>query len=145
MASPILILWIKALHLIFAVAWFAALFYLPRLFVYHTMARDSVGIERFKLMEYRLYRRIMTPAMLLTLLFGLWLFAMTWTAYASSVWVWVKLILVLGLCGYHGACGRFVRLFAADANTRSDRFFRWFNEVPTLALVLIVCLAVIKP
>lgn len=138
-------LWIKALHVIFVVTWFAALFYLPRLFVYHALAADAAGIERFKVMERKLYRGIMTPSAILTLVFGVWLLVLAWDAHAGAVWLWVKVALVLALFGYHGICGRLLRRFANDANTLSHRFYRWFNEAPAVLLVAIVVLAVVKP
>ena len=138
-------LWIKAFHVIFVVTWFAALFYLPRLFVYHAAATDQPGIERFKLMERRLYRGIMTPSAALTAVFGIWLVTLYWDAYADAAWLWVKIAGVLALYAYHGYCGRLLRRFANDENTRSDTFFRWFNEVPTVLLFLIVILVVVKP
>lgn len=138
-------LWIKAFHLIFVVTWFAALFYLPRLFVYHATATDEPGIERFKLMERRLYRGIMTPSAALTAVFGLWLLISYWETYAEAAWMWVKIAGVLALYAYHGYCGRLVRQFANDKNTRSDTFFRWFNEVPTVLLFVIAILVVVKP
>ena len=138
-------LWIKALHVIFVVTWFAALFYLPRLFVYHATATDKPGIERFKLMERRLYRGIMTPSAAVTAVTGIWLLVLYWDAYAGAAWIWVKITGVLALYAYHGCCGRLVRQFANDRNTRSDTFFRWFNEAPTVLLVVIVILVVVKP
>ncbi len=138
-------LWIKAFHVIFVVTWFAALFYLPRLFVYHATATDKPGVERFKLMERRLYRGIMMPSAALTAVFGVWLVILYWDAYADAIWLWVKIAGVLGLYAYHGYCGRLVRRFANDENTRSETFFRWFNEVPTVLLFLIAILVVVKP
>ena len=138
-------LWIKAFHVIFVVTWLAALFYLPRLFVYHAAATDQPGIERFKIMERRLYRGIMTPSAALTAVFGIWLVTLYWDAYADAAWLWVKIAGVLALYAYHGYCGRLLRRFANDENTRSDTFFRWFNEVPTVLLFLIVILVVVKP
>ena len=138
-------LWIKAFHVIFVVTWFAALFYLPRLFVYHATATDKPGVERFKLMERRLYRGIMMPSAALTAVFGVWLVILYWDAYADAIWLWVKIAGVLALYAYHGYCGRLVRRFANDENTRSETFFRWFNEVPTVLLFLIAILVVVKP
>ena len=138
-------LWIKAFHVIFVVTWFAALFYLPRLFVYHATATDKPGVERFKLMERRLYRGIMMPSAALTAVFGVWLVILYWDAYADAIWLWVKIAGVLGLYAYHGYCGRLDRRFANDENTRSETFFRWFNEVPTVLLFLIAILVVVKP
>ena len=135
-------LWLKALHIIFMVTWFAGLFYLPRLFVYHAMSDDAASIERFKVMERKLYYGITTPGAVLTVVFGTWL----WLGYGfSGGWLHAKLALVAVLIGYHLWCGRLVRLFRDDANTRSHVFYRWFNEFPVLLLVAIVILVVVKP
>ncbi|MDP0561711.1 MAG: protoporphyrinogen oxidase HemJ [Candidatus Endonucleobacter sp. (ex Gigantidas childressi)] len=138
-------LWIKALHLIAIVCWFAALFYLPRLFVYHTLASDNDGNARFKLMERNLYRRIATPAMLATLFFGIWLLSYNVAGYMAGSWMHAKLTLVVLLVGYHHLCGRYLKAFAEDKNGKSQTFFRWFNEVPVIFLVGIIILAVVKP
>ncbi|MDE0646334.1 MAG: CopD family protein [Gammaproteobacteria bacterium] len=138
-------LYLKALHLIFAVAWFAALFYLPRLFVYHAEAEDSISIERFKTMERRLHLGILIPSSLLTLVFGLWITSLTWDVLISSLWYWLKLLCILLLFAYQGMCSRFRREFAEDRNTRSAKFFRWFNEIPLVFLIAIIFLAVLKP
>lgn len=135
-------LWIKSLHVIFVVAWFAGLFYLPRLFVYHAPSADPVSNERFKVMERKLYRGIMTPCMVLTLAFGIWM----WIGYGfTGNWLRAKLVLVGLLVGYHFWLGRCVRDFAADANRHSHRFYRWMNEVPLAFLAAIVILVVVKP
>ncbi|MCY4128430.1 MAG: CopD family protein [Gammaproteobacteria bacterium] len=136
---------IKSLHLITMVAWFAAMFYLPRLFVYHCAAPNVQAAEMLVTMEHRLYRAIMTPAALLTLIFGVWLMLLNWSAYESALWFWVKLLCVLALFAYHGMCGGMVRAFRENTNRRSQKFYRVFNEVPLLFLVLIVLLAVFKP
>ena len=143
--QTMLYLTIKSLHLVTMVAWFAAMFYLPRLFVYHYTSPNQEASDMLKTMEHRLYRGIMTPAALLTLLFGIWLTYLTWEAVHTSLWFWLKVIAVIGLFGYHGACGGMVRAFKNDANQRSDKFYRIFNEVPLLLLLLIVLLAVFKP
>ncbi len=135
-------LWIKSLHIVFVVAWFAGLFYLPRLFVYHAQSADAVSSERFKVMERKLYRGIMTPCMVLTLVFGIWM----WLGYGfSGNWLRAKLVLVVLLVGYHFWLGRLVGDFAADANRRPHRFYRWINELPLVLLAAIVVLAVVKP
>lgn len=134
-------LWIKAFHIISMVAWFAGLFYLPRLFVYHAMAEDPVSKERFKIMESKLYWGIMTPAAVVTILLGLWMLK----AYPLVLWLQIKIALVILLLGYHHLCGKFLRQFAQDKNTKSHVFYRWFNEVPTVLLVAIVILVVVKP
>ena len=136
-------LWIKSFHIIFLVAWFAGLFYLPRLFVYHAQATDPVSIERFKIMERKLYFGIMTPCMVITLVLGLWL----WLAYGfSGGWLHAKLALVLILLGQHGYLYKLMRDFKHDRNKHSHVFFRWLNEIPTLPLLIaIVILVVVKP
>ena len=137
--------WVKAFHIVFMVSWFAGLFYLPRLFVYHAQCEDTASNERFKLMERRLYRFI-TPWAALTIILGLWmLFDYAWAAYKASGWLYIKLALVLVLVAYHLYCGKLVADFAADRNHRSHIFYRWFNELPVLLLIAIVLLAVVKP
>jgi putative membrane protein len=135
-------LWIKSLHLIFMVTWFAGLFYLPRLFVYHAMAEDAASRERFKVMERKLYYGIMTPGAVLTIVFGFWL----WQGYGfSGGWLHAKLALVAILIGYHVWCGNLVRSFREDRNTHSHVWYRWFNEFPTIVLIAVVILTVVKP
>lgn len=139
-------LWVKAFHLIFIVTWFSALFYLPRLFVYHALCDDEAGNARFKIMERKLYRGIMTPSAILTLVFGLWLLSFySLEQIASMGWLHAKLTLVILLFAYHGICGRMLKQFAADNNQRSHRFYRWFNEFPVLLLIAIIILAVVRP
>ena len=135
-------LWIKSLHIIFMVTWFAGLFYLPRLFVYHTMAEDEAGKARFKLMERKLFFGIMTPGAVLTIVFGLWL----WHGYGfSGGWLHAKLTLVAILVAYHLYCGKLLLDFKNDRNRHSHRYYRWLNEAPVLILVAIVILVVVKP
>ena len=137
-------LWVKAFHIFFMVTWFAGLFYLPRLFVYHAQATDRESIERFKLMERKLFFGIMTPGAVLTIVFGLWL----WLGYgigAGTGWMHAKLAVVLLLIGYHVWCGKLLVGFKRDRNTRSHFWFRWFNEVPTVLLLAGVVLVVVKP
>lgn len=139
-------LWVKAFHIIAMVAWFSGLFYLPRLFVYHAMSDDGVSKERFKVMERKLYRGIMMPAMLLTLILGLWmLYEYAWTLYINTLWMQLKLVLVVLLIGYHHLCGRYLRLFAKDKNTRSHVFYRVFNEIPVFFLAFIIILVIVRP
>ncbi len=138
-------LWLKALHIVFMVSWFAGLFYLPRLFVYHAMAGDAATRETLAVMESKLYRFV-TPIMWLTVGFGIWLIAaygMDW--FHAQGWLHVKLVLVTILIGYHFYCGRLLRDFAAGRNARSHVFYRWFNEIPVLFLFAIVVLAVVRP
>lgn len=139
-------LWIEAFHIIFMVTWFAGLFYLPRLFVYHAEAKDEISNERFKIMERKLFYGIMTPGGILTLVFGIWLLqAGMWEAYGSAGWLHAKLFLVALLVGYHVYCGKLVKDFKCDRNTRSHVYYRWFNEAPVLVLIAIVILVVVKP
>lgn len=139
-----LYLWLKALHIIAIVCWFAGLFYLPRLFVYHAMAEDDASRERFKIMESKLYRGIMGPSMIATLVFGIWMLYLN-TGWLSQGWLHAKLTLVALLIGYHHACGSLLKRFARGENRRGHVFYRWFNEVPVLFLIAIVILVVVKP
>ena len=138
-------LWLKAFHLIAVICWFAAIFYLPSLFVYHAMAEDQTSRDRFKIMERKLYRGIMNPSMIATLVLGIWMLALNWDYYKTQGWLHAKITLVVLLIGYHHVCLAYLKKFAADANTKSDKFYRIFNEVPVLLLVAIVILAVVKP
>ncbi len=138
-------MWLKAWHLFFMVSWFAGLFYLPRLFVYHAQTEDEAGNERFKVMERKLYR-FTTPWMLLTLVFGIWmLIDYAWLAFGDMLWLRVKLVLVALLVAYHLYCGRLVADFAADRNRHSHVWYRWFNEIPVLFLLAIILLATLRP
>lgn len=135
-------LWVKAFHIIFMVTWFAGLFYLPRLFVYHADTTDSISNERFKLME----RRLMTMTNIggaLTLIFGIWLLLIT--SWMGQGWLHAKLALVAVLFAYHHMCGRYAKAFREDRNKHSSRFYRMFNEAPSILLIAIVILAVVKP
>jgi putative membrane protein len=135
-------LWLKALHLVFMVTWFAGLFYLPRLFVYHALSQDPLSKERFKVMERKLYWGIMTPGAVLTLVFGTWL----WLGYGySGTWLTAKLALVALLVAYHAWCGKLMLDLRAGRSTKSHVWFRWFNEFPVLVLIAVVFLAVFKP
>jgi len=142
-------LWIMAFHVIFMVTWFAGLFYLPRLFVYHAMSDDPISIERFKVMERKLYYGITTPGGLITLILGLWLLGgYWWQPFISGqgpLWLYLKLMFVLALIGYHIYCGKFLLDFKYDRNRHSHVFYRWFNELPVLLLIPIVILAYVKP
>lgn len=140
-----LYLWLKALHIVAVVCWFAALFYLPRLFVYHAMSEDQPSRERFCIMERKLYRGIMTPSMIATLLLGFALLKMNPGLFSTGAWLHLKLVLVALLVGYHFLCGQQLQAFAQDKNTKGHVFYRWFNEVPVIFLILIVALVVVKP
>jgi len=137
-------IWVKALHIVFMVTWFAGLFYLPRLFVYHAQATDRDGIERFKIMERKLFFGIMTPGAVLTIVFGLWL----WLGYgigADTGWMRAKLAIVLLLIGYHVWCAKLLGDFKHDRSTKRHTWYRWFNEVPVVLLFAAVILVVAKP
>ena len=135
-------LWVKALHIVFMVTWFAGLFYLPRLFVYHALSEDRVSVERFKVMERKLYYGIMTPGAVLTLVSGLWL----WLGWGSAGgWLHAKLALVALLIVYHFWCGKLLVDLKHERNIKSHVWFRWFNEFPVLVLFAIVILVVVKP
>jgi len=146
-------LWLKAFHVISVVSWFAALLYLPRLFVYHSQIQvaqnsgatidDPAGNARFKVMERKLFR-LMSLAALMALGFGIAMLVVT-PEYLQMRWLQLKLVLVLALLGYHGACYALLEHFAADRNSHSERWYRVFNEVPALLLIGIVLLVVVKP
>ncbi|GJE56513.1 MULTISPECIES: protoporphyrinogen oxidase HemJ [Methylobacterium] len=140
-----LYLWIKAGHVVALIAWMAAMLYLPRLFVYHAglPAGSEVQSATFKIMERRLAKAIMTPAMILTWIFGITLAVKS--GYYASYWLQMKFLLVFAMTGIHGWLSKMVKDFAADRNKRSTKFYRIINEVPTLLMILIVILAVVKP
>lgn len=135
-------LYIKAFHIIFMVTWFAGLFYLPRLFVYHAMSEDQISRDRFKIMERKLFYGILTPGAVLTAVFGIWL----WLGYGvSGGWFHTKLALVVILIAYHVYLGKLVNDFKHDRNRHGHVFYRWINEFPVLIIIPIVILAVVRP
>lgn len=139
-------LWVKAFHIISMVAWMAGMLYLPRLYVYHSKAgRKSAESDLLKVMERRLLRAIINPAMIATLVFGGWLFWLESPGIWAQGWIHLKLLLVLALLVLHVLFARWRHDFANDANPRSTRFYRIINEVPTVILILVVILAVVKP
>ena len=139
-------LWFKALHIIFMVTWFAGLFYLPRLFVYHAMSDDQISIDRFKIMERKLFYGIMTPGGLLTIVFGVCtLSSIGMAAYSGQLWLHIKLTFILLLIAYHIYCWFLLQDFKHDRNKHGHVWYRWFNEVPVLMLVAIIILAVVRP
>jgi len=141
-AFGFIMLWVKAFHVVFMVTWFAGLFYLPRLFVYHAMADDRTSIERFKVMERKLFYGIMTPGAVITVVLGLWL----WLGYGiTGGWMHAKLALVLVLIAYHVYCGKLLVDFKHDRNIRGHVFYRWFNEFPVLILIAVIVLVIVKP
>jgi protoporphyrinogen IX oxidase len=139
-----LYLWLKAFHIIAIIAWMAGMLYLPRLFVYHSVAeKGSVQSETFKVMERRLLRAIMNPAMIATWVLGLWL---AWSGnWFTAPWLHAKVVLVILLSGVHGMLARWTKDFAADRNRHSQKFFRIMNEVPTVLMIGVVLLVVLKP
>lgn len=137
-------LWLKAWHVIFVVTWFAGLFYLPRLFVYHAMSEDKISLERFIIMERKLYFGITTPSGILATVFGVWMILLN-PAYLTQGWMHAKLALVGVLWAYHLSCYKFLRDFRLKINRHSHVFFRWFNEAPAILLLVIVVLVIVKP
>lgn len=138
-------IWVKALHIIFMVAWFAGIFYLPRLFVNHAMSEDAAVKSQLLIMEKKLYRFI-TPWMVLTLIFGTWLLLdYAWVAFAEMLWLKLKIGLALVLVAYHFYCGRIIRKLETGDSQRSHVWYRWFNEFPVIILFIVVILAVVKP
>ena len=127
------------------VTWFAALFYLPRLFVYHAGAEDTISNERFKIMERKLYYGIATPGAIITIVLGLWLIHMIGYDVLSSLWLQIKLALVAILVVYHIYCGKLLKDFKNDNNQRSHVWYRWFNEFPVLLLIAIILLVELQP
>ncbi len=139
-------LWFKALHLIFMVTWFAGLFYLPRLFVYHATSEDQISIDRFKIMERKLFYGIMTPGAILTIIFGICtLFSNGLSAYSGQIWLQIKYFFIILLLAYHVYCWFLLQDFKYDRNKHSHVWYRWFNEIPVLILIAITLLAVVRP
>lgn len=138
-------LWVKAFHIVAVICWFAAMFYLPRLFVYHAMSDDKISIERFKIMQRKLYRGIMTPSLVAVVVLGFWLISYNPDYYLQAAWLQVKLVLVAILIVYHFYCGHLLKQFRDDTNTKGHVFYRFFNEVPVLLLIAVVILAVVRP
>ena len=138
-------LWVKAFHIIFVIAWFAGLLYLPRLFVYHARTTDEAGKERFKIMERKLLG-LMTMGAAGAIICGAWLLTdYAWAAFGSSWWLLAKLSLVAVLVGFHSYCAMLVKAFKQDRNSRSARYFRFLNEVPAVIMMAVVILVVVKP
>lgn len=139
--------WLIAFHVIFVICWFAGLFYLPRLFVYHVECKDEIGNTRFKIMERKLFNGIMLPSAVLSTITGIWLlFASNWKTDGTGFW-WMrlKLLLVGLLLIYMYYCWKYLRDFKFDRNQHSHVFYRWFNEMPTVLLIAIIILAFVKP
>jgi len=141
-----MLLWLKAFHIIAVVTWFAGIFYLPRLFVYHTQAKTDDSYQRFCLMERKLYNGIMTPSALVTILLGFWMLnELGWEWFKASTWMHAKLALVGLLGAFHLYCGSLLKRFSLKQNDKSERFYRMINEIPVIPLVGIIILAVVKP
>jgi putative membrane protein len=138
-------LWVKAFHIIFMVTWFAGLFYLPRLYVYHANADDSIGQERFKVMERKLFWGITTPSGIITIVLGIWLTNMMGLQILSTTWFQIKLTIVLFLIIYHIWCGKLLLDFKNNTNKHSHTWYRVFNEVPVFALIAIILLVELQP
>lgn len=138
-------LWIKSFHIIFVITWFAGIFYLPRLFVYHVSATDTISLERFKVMEKRLFWGIMTPSGVLATFFGLILFFSNMPFYAHAGWMHLKLLLVVLLWVFHVYCGVYMKNFKNNKNRHSEVFYRYFNEFPVIILIFIVLLVELQP
>ena len=138
-------LWIKAFHIIFMVTWFAALFYLPRLYVYHASSDDDISNERFKIMERKLYYGIAAPGAIITIVLGFWLIHLMGYQVLSFLWLQLKLALVGILVGYHLYCGKLLKDFKNDNNSHSHVWYRWFNEFPVLILIAVVLLVELQP
>lgn len=138
-------LWLKAFHIISVITWFAGIFYLPRLFVYHAACEDEISSERFKVMERKLYRLIMTPSMVITLTLGFGMLAMAWQGLSVQSWIWIKIALVGLLVAYHLHCGWIINAFATNTQYRSEKYFRIYNELPVLILIPVILLVVLQP
>jgi putative membrane protein len=138
-------LWLKAFHIIAVICWFAGLFYLPRLMVYHVTAKDKISNDRFKIMERRLYYGIMWPSAILTTVFGIGLICFNSSYYLQVSWMHLKLALVFILWVYHLYLGHCRKNFLGESNKRSEKFYRILNEIPTILLVGIIILVVVKP
>lgn len=140
--------WVLAFHIISFTCWFAALFYLPRLFIYHAHAmrqNDGQGTTRFQIMERKLYGAIMTPAMILTVVLGLWLVALDFQVYLTAGWFYVKAVLVVLLIGFHHICKAHMKRFASGTNRRGGGYYRVFGVIPAVLLIAVVILSVVKP
>ena len=138
-------LWVKAFHIIFVVCWFSGLFYLPRLFVYHSMSKDQISKDRFVIMERKLFWGIMTPSAIATIVFGTWLLVANWSYYMAWWWMHVKLGLVALLVAHHCYCWWYMMELREDSSFKTHVFFRIFNEIPVLILIGAVVLIVVKP
>ena len=138
-------LWVKALHIVFVVCWFAGLFYLPRLFVYHSMSDDKISLARFEIMERKLFWAIMTPSALGTIILGIWLLFANWSYFMAWWWMHLKLAFVALLIVQHACCWWYMIKLREEPRYKGHIFFRVFNELPVILLVAIVVLIVVKP
>ncbi len=138
--------WLLAIHVIFVVCWYAGLFYLPRLFVYHATAEDTTSRNRFKLMERKLFWGIMTPCAIISLITGLWLlYGYVLVTYPGGWWLHIKLICAGLLFVYQGFCYKYLMDFKHERNKHSHKFYRWFNEIPAILLIIIIVMVVVQP
>ncbi|ODN43273.1 protoporphyrinogen oxidase HemJ [Piscirickettsia litoralis] len=137
--------WVLALHIISVICWFAGLFYLPRLFVYHAQTDDKIGLERFKVMEHKLYFYIMMPSALFTAITGVTLLHFAGIDYRHDNWMHLKLFFVALLFIYHFVCWHYLKCFKEDRNRKTHKFFRVFNEIPSIILIFVVVLVVVQP
>jgi protoporphyrinogen IX oxidase len=138
-------LWIKAFHIIAVICWFAGIFYLPRLFVYHAMSQDQISKDRFVIMEGKLLKAIMNPSAILSMVLGAYMLISNWQLYQNEIWMHIKLVMVFLLIIFHGYCIYFAKQFAEGSNQHSDRFYRVFNEIPVPILIIIIIMVVIRP
>lgn len=138
-------LWFRAFHVIFMVTWFAGLFYLPRLFVYHAAATDEISRVRFVIMERKLFFGIMTPGAILTIIFGVLLYSHNVSYYWHATWMQIKLLALLALLIFHGYCGYYWWQFKQNCNKHTESFYRWFNEIPTVLLFIIIIMVIAQP
>jgi len=138
-------LWVKAFHIIFMVTWFAALFYLPRLFVYHADAKDDISNQRFKIMERKLYYGIATPGAIITIVLGFWLIHLIGYEVLSALWLQLKIGLVALLVVNHIYCGKLLKEFKQDINRHGHVWYRWFNELPVFILIAVIILVELQP
>jgi len=138
-------LWIKAFHIIAVICWFAGIFYLPRLFVYHAMASDQISKDRFIIMERKLLNAIMNPSAVISIGLGFYMLLSYWGNYQTSLWIFIKLLMVLLLIIFHGFCIYYHKQFANNSNQHSDKFYRIFNEIPVPILIIIIIMVVVRP
>jgi len=138
-------LWIKAFHIIAVICWFAGIFYLPRLFVYHAMADDQISKDRFIIMERKLLNAIMNPSAILSIALVVYLLINYWDGYQNALWIYIKLLMVVFLLVFHGFCIYYTKQFQKGLNKHNDKFYRIFNEIPVPILITIIIMVVVRP